>query len=80
MIEKYHAYASTQDKDILNQDHMELSVKVIEGFKNGALKCAMDVVVASDGVLKIAETIKASWAGKLDIVTKEIYHEGVLAR
>ena len=54
-----------------------------------ALKCAMNlgrhVVVAPDGVLRIAEAIKASWAGKLEIATKELYREGgkkdgVLAR
>ena len=44
-----------------------------------------DVVVAPDGVLRIAEAIKASWAGKLEIATKELYREGgkkdgVLAR
>ena len=35
-----------------------------------------DVVVAPDGVLRIAETIKASWAGKLESATKELYREG----
>ena len=44
-----------------------------------------DVVVAPDGFLRIAEAIKASWAGKLEIATKELYREGgkkdgVLAR
>ena len=62
---------------------------MIEGLKDDALKCAMDlgrgVVVAPDGVLRIAEAIKASWAGKLEIATKELYREGgkkdgVLAR
>ena len=62
---------------------------MIEGLKDDALKCAMDlgrdVVVAPDGVLRIVEAIIASWAGKLEIATKEIYREGgkkdgVLAR
>ena len=43
------------------------------------------LVVAPDGVLRIAEAIKASCAGKLEIATKELYREGgkkdgVLAR
>ena len=49
------------------------------------LNLGRDVVVAPDGVLRIAEAIKASWAGKLEIATKELYREGgkkdgVLAR
>ena len=86
---KYDAYASKRDKEAREQDRIELSVKVIEGLKDDALKCAMDlgrdVVVAPDGFLRIAEAIKASWAGKLEIATKELYREGgkqdgVLAR
>ena len=86
---KYDAYASKKDVEVQTQDRIELSVKVIEGLKNDALKCAMDlgrdVVVAPDGVLRIAEAIEASWAGKLEIATKELYREGgkkdgVLAR
>ena len=64
---KYDAYASKKDVEVQTQDRIELSVKVIEGLKDDALKCAMDlgrdVVVAPDGVLRIAEAIKASWAG-----------------
>ena len=43
---------------------------------------AQDVVVALDRVLKIAEAIKASWAGRPENATKELYreHDGVLAR
>ena len=86
---KADACASKKDIDVQKQDLVELSVKVIEGLKDDALKCAMDlgrdVVVAPDGVLRIAEAIKASWAGKLEIATKELYREGgkkdgVLAR
>ena len=75
--------------EVREQDRIELSVKVIEGLKDDALKCAMDlgrdVVVAPDGVLRIAKAIKASWAGKLEIATKELHREGgkkdgVLAR
>ena len=86
---KYDAYASKKDVEVQTQDLIELSVKVIEGLKDDALKCAMDpdrdVVVAPDAVLRIAEAIKASWAGKLEIATKELYREGgkkdgVLAR
>ena len=86
---KFDAYASKKDVEVRDQDRIELSVKVIEGLKDNALKCAMDlgrdVVVAPDGVLRIAEAIKASWAGKLEIATKELYREGgkkegVLAR
>ena len=86
---KYDAYASKKDVEVQTQDRIELSVKVIEGLKDDALKCAMDldrdVVVAPDGVLRIAEAIKASWAGKLEIATKELHREGgkrdgVLAR
>ena len=86
---KYDAYASKRDQDVRDQDRIELSVKVIEGLKDDALKCAMDlgrdVVVTPDGVLRIAEAIKASRAGKLEMATKELYREGgkkdgVLAR
>ena len=60
----------------MRQDHVELSVAVIEGLKIDALKCGMhvgrDVVVATDGVLKIAKAINASWAGKLEIATKDL--------
>ena len=85
---KFDAYASKKDVEVRDQDRIELSVKVIEGLKDDALKCAgsgRDVVVAPDGVLRIAEAIKASWAGKLEIATKELYREGgkkdgVLAR
>ena len=86
---KYDAYASKRDKEVRRQDRVELSVKVIEGLKDDALQCAIDlgreVVVAPDGVLKIAEAIKASWAGKLEIATKKLYRDGgkkdgVLAR
>ena len=77
---KYDAYASKKDVEVQTQDLVELSVKVIEGLKDDASKCAMDlgrdVVVAPDGVLRIAEAIKASWAGKLEIATKELYREG----
>ena len=77
---KYDAYASKKDVEVQTQDLIELSVKVIEGLKDDALKCAMDlgrdVVVAPDGVVRIAEAIKASWAGKLEIATKEFYREG----
>ena len=77
---KYDAYASKKDVEVQTQDLIELSVKVIEGLKDDALKCDMDlcrdVVVAPDGVLRIAEAIKASWAGKLEIATKELYREG----
>ena len=61
---KYDTYASKRDKEVQEQDRIELSVKVIEGLKDDALKCAMDlgrdVVVAPDGVLRIAEAIIAS--------------------
>ena len=61
---KFDAYASKKDIDARDQDRIELSVKVIEGLKDDALKCAMDlgrdVVVAPDGVLRIAEAIKAN--------------------
>ena len=89
LMGKFDAYASKKDVEVRDQDRIELSVKVIEGLKDDALKCAMDlgrdVVVAPDGVLRIAEAIKASWAGKLEIATKELYREGgtkdgVLAR
>ena len=50
--------ASKRDQDVRDQDRIELSVKVKEGLKDDALKCAMDlgrdVVVAPDGVLRIA--------------------------
>ena len=83
---KFDAYASKKDVEVRDQDPIELSVKVNEGLKDDALKCAMDlgrdVVVAQDGVLRIAEAIKASWAGKLEIATKEqgSKKDGVLAR
>ena len=86
---KFDAYASKGGVEVRDQDRIELSVKVIEGLKDDALKCATDlgrdVVVAPDGVLRIAEAVKASWAGKLEIATKELYREGgkkdgVLAR
>ena len=55
---KYDAYASKKDSEVREQDRIELSVKVIEGLKDDLLKCAMDlgrdVVVAPDGVLRIA--------------------------
>ena len=67
VLRKYDDYASNPDKYIMKQHHIELSVKVIEGLKNDALKCAMDfardVAVAPDGDLKIVDAIKASWAG-----------------
>ena len=51
-MEKYDAYASKPVKGIMKRHHIELSVKVIEGLKGDALKCAMDlgsdVVVAQD--------------------------------
>ena len=63
---KYDAYASKKDVEVQTQDRIELSVKVIERLKDDALKCAMDlgrdVVVVPDGVLSIAEAIKASTA------------------
>ena len=81
---KFDAYASKKDVEVRDQDRIELSVKVIDGLKDDALKCAVDlgrdVVVAPDGVLRIAEAIKASWAGKLEITTKELYREGTDAR
>ena len=86
---KYDAYASKKDVEVQTQYRIELSVKVIEGLKDDALKCAMglgrDVVVAPDGVLRIAEAIKTSWTGKLEIATIELYRgggkkDGVLAR
>ena len=40
VMETHDAYASKPDKDIMRQDHTELSVKVIEGIKNDASKCA----------------------------------------
>ena len=89
VMEKYDAHASKPDKDIMRQDHIELSARVIEELKKDASKFAMvlsrDVVVASDGVLKMAEAIEASLAGKLEIATKELFREGgtqdsVLAR
>ena len=45
--------------------HIELSVKDL----------VRDVVVARDGVQKIAEAIKASWADKKEIATKELHCE-----
>ena len=33
-------------------------------------------VIAADGILKIAQAIKTSRAGKLEIVTKELYSKG----
>ena len=33
---KYDAYASKKDTDVREQDHIELSVKVIEGLKDDA--------------------------------------------
>ena len=64
----------------MRQDNIELSVKVIEELKNSAVDCAMDLgrdmVVARRGVLKIAEAIEVSWAGKLEIAAKELYREG----
>ena len=49
---KYDAYASKKDVEVQTQDRIVLSVKVIEGLKDDALKCAMDlgsdVVVAPD--------------------------------
>ena len=64
MVGKYDAFASKRDKEAREQDRIELSVKVMEGLKDDALKCAMDlgrdVDVAPDGVLRIAEAIKAS--------------------
>ena len=70
-LREYDAYASKPDKEITRQDHIELSVKVMEGPKNDALKCAMDsgcgVVVAPHGALTIAEAIKPSWASTLEI-------------
>ena len=42
-------------KKAREQERLELSIKVIEGLKGDALKCAMDLgreeVVAADGVL-----------------------------
>ena len=59
---KYDAYASKKDVEVQTQDRIELSVKVIEGFKDDALKCAMDlgrdVVVAPDGVLRLRSQSK----------------------
>ena len=74
------AYASKPDKHIMKQGHFELLVQVIEDIKNDALSCAMvfgrGVVVAQVGVLKIAEAINASWAGKLEIITTALCLEG----
>ena len=75
---KFDAYASKKDIDARDQDPIELSVTVIEGLKDDALKCAMDlgrdVVVAPDGVLRIAEAIKTSWAGKRAVRRTESWH------
>ena len=60
---KYDAHASKSDVEVQSQDRIELSVKVIEGLKDDALKCAMDLgrdVVVADGVLRIAKATKAS--------------------
>ena len=72
----YDAYASKPDKDIMRQDRIELNVKVIRGLNNDALKCAMDLGHDVVAVLKIAEAIKASSAGKLEIAIKELHREG----
>ena len=42
VMQKYDAYASKKDVEVQTQDLIELSVKVIEGLKDDALKCAMD--------------------------------------
>ena len=77
---KFDANASKKYVEVRDQDRIELFVKVIEGLKDDALNCAMDlgrdVVVAPDGVLRIAEAIKASWAGKLEIATTGLHREG----
>ena len=39
---KYDAYASKKDVEMRTQDLIELSVKVIEGLKDDALKCATE--------------------------------------
>ena len=50
------------------------------GSRTTALKCVINVdrhvAPASNGVLKIAEAIRASRAGKLEIATKELHSEG----
>ena len=40
---KYDAYASKKDVEVQTQDRIELFVKVIEGLKEDALMCAMDL-------------------------------------
>ena len=40
---KFDAYVSKKDIDARDQDRIELSVKVIEGLKDDALKCTMDL-------------------------------------
>ena len=65
-----------KDSEARDQDRIELSVKVIEGLKDDALKCAMDL--GRDVV--VALEIKASWAGKLEIATKEGWSLGTRSR
>ena len=43
VLGKYDAYARKRDKEAREQDRIELSVKVIKGLKDDALKCAMDL-------------------------------------
>ena len=84
---KYDAYASKMDVEVQTQDLIELSVKVIEGLKDDALKCAiwaemwLSHQTESCGLRRRSKLL----AGKLEIATKELYREGgkkdgVLAR
>ena len=64
------------------QGHHETeSHRALRQSDRGALKRRIeirhgrDVVVAPDGVVKIAKAIKASWAAKLEIATKQLYRE-----